>query len=150
MSAHEQVYLYTIGYQGKSIQDFLRELRNAKVHTVVDVRATPVSRRPCFSKTALMEALEDEGIQYLGVPELGAAKSLREMYRDADFGEFARAYQRTVLADRQQTFSELAEIVVSQAVCLLCYEADSADCHRSILSAVLERTIRGNANVIHL
>lgn len=150
MGSPEPICFYTIGYQGKTMEEFLRGLHESDIQTVVDVRATPISRRKGFSKTALMQALEQAGIQYVGAPELGVARPLREQYRDCAMSDFEPEYRRIVLDSREDKVSEMLELVVSESVCLLCYEEDPADCHRSLLSLALVQRIGRDANVVHL
>lgn len=45
--------IYTIGYEGATVAEFLAALQSAGVARVIDVRAVPNSRRPGFSKTQL-------------------------------------------------------------------------------------------------
>ena len=54
--------LSTIGYEGKTLDEFIGELKQAGVEMVLDVRAVAASRRPGFSKTALSNALRENGI----------------------------------------------------------------------------------------
>ena len=63
--------LYTIGYQGRSLEEFLAVLRREGIGCVVDVRRNALSRKPGFSKTALREALAGAGIDYLHLRRLG-------------------------------------------------------------------------------
>ena len=49
--------LYTIGYQSKSIDDFISRLRNHDISTLIDVREVPISRKKGFSKTVFSEYL---------------------------------------------------------------------------------------------
>jgi len=50
--------LYTIGYEGAEISQFLRTLRDCGVQRVIDIRDVPVSRKPGFSKGSLSAALD--------------------------------------------------------------------------------------------
>ena len=43
----------TIGYEGATMDEFLAALKAAGVERLIDVRALPLSRRPCFSENAL-------------------------------------------------------------------------------------------------
>lgn len=56
--------LFTIGYEGAALDDFMRILKAAKVDVLLDVRELAMSRRKGFSKTALGGALTDAGIHY--------------------------------------------------------------------------------------
>ena len=57
--------IFTIGYEGTTVPEFIAALQKAGVERVIDVRALPLSRRPGFSKSALRSALEESGIEYL-------------------------------------------------------------------------------------
>ena len=73
--------IYTVGYEGLALEEFLLRLRRARVKTVVDVRDVPLSRKRGFSKTALAAALDGAGIKYLHVRRLGCLKAIRDAYR---------------------------------------------------------------------
>jgi uncharacterized protein (DUF488 family) len=54
--------IFTIGYEGATVAEFLAALQKAGVERVIDIRAVPNSRRPGFSKTPLRNALAEAGI----------------------------------------------------------------------------------------
>ena len=56
--------LYTIGYQGASVEGFIAALKAAGVETLIDVRAVPASRRREFSKRNLAASLAAAGLAY--------------------------------------------------------------------------------------
>ena len=60
--------LFTLGYEGLTIEAFIARLQAAQVKTVVDVRELPLSRKKGFSKTAFCTALATHGIAYLHPP----------------------------------------------------------------------------------
>lgn len=60
--------LFTLGYEGLTIEAFIARLQAAQVKTVVDVRELPMSRKKGFSKTAFCTALATHGIAYLHAP----------------------------------------------------------------------------------
>jgi uncharacterized protein (DUF488 family) len=71
------VAICTIGYEGGTVDAFLRTLREAGVELVLDIRAAPVSRKKGFSKNQLAAHLAHAGIGYrhlrgLGTPSAGA------------------------------------------------------------------------------
>lgn len=129
----------TVGYQLTTPDAFVEALRAAGVDLLVDVRAVASSRRPGFSKSALAATVEGVGIGYvhlrgLGTPAEGraAARAGRHAEMQAIFREHLRtAGARTELA-------ELAELVrTHRRVCLLCFEADPAHCHRTLVADAL-------------
>jgi uncharacterized protein (DUF488 family) len=63
--------IFTIGYEGTTVAEFVAALKKAGVERVIDVRALPLSRSPGFSKTPLKAALEEQAIEYLHLKALG-------------------------------------------------------------------------------
>src|SRR3546814_17582335 len=73
--------LSTIGYEGRTVAEFMEALEAARVELVIDVRAVAASRRLGFSKTVLAAGLRDRGIDYLHLRSLGTPKAGREAAR---------------------------------------------------------------------
>ena len=79
--------IFTIGYEGTTVPEFLAAVQNAGVERVIDVRAIPNSRRPGFSKTPLRNALAEAGIDYVHLRALGTpaeGRAAARAGRDAD------------------------------------------------------------------
>ena len=129
----------TIRYQAATIGSFLDALREAEVGVLADIRAVASSRRPGFSKSRLAAALAEAGIEYvhlrgLGTPAEGRAAA--RAGRHAKMREVFLAHLAT--AGAQAELQALAELVRGgRRVCLLCFEADPAHCHRSLVAAAL-------------
>lgn len=83
----------TIGYQGKSIEIIIGELRDARIQMLADVRRLPLSRKPGFSKTALAKRLEIAGIAYRHYPDLGMPRDLLRFRNDGDNSPILRQYE---------------------------------------------------------
>jgi len=73
--------LFTIGYEGLSMDRFTAQLKAAGVRRVVDVRELPLSHKPGFSKRPLSRALEGAGLAYEHIPALGCPRPIRNRYR---------------------------------------------------------------------
>ncbi|MBF6074268.1 DUF488 domain-containing protein [Nocardia beijingensis] len=73
--------LVSIGYEGKTVGDLVAQLVEQGVEVLVDVRLTPLSRKPGLSKTRLAESLAAVGIGYVHHRALGNPKSNREGFR---------------------------------------------------------------------
>ena len=84
--------LFTIGYEGATMDEFLSALRTAGVERVIDVRALPLSRRPGFSKTPLKNALAEAGIDYVHLRALGTPPEGRTAARAGSKAELERIY----------------------------------------------------------
>ena len=127
--------LFTVGYEGSDVSSLIAVLTRAGVEEVVDVRLTPLSRKPGFSKTALARALAAEGIGYSHQRDLGCPKDIRLSYRETgDFATYARSYRRRVLVRAASTVKALARTASSRRVCLLCFEKEASRCHRSLVA----------------
>lgn len=125
---------YTIGYEGLTIEAFVARLRATGVARVIDVREAPVSRKPGFSKNALACALAAAGIAYTHERALGCPREIRVRYRsDGDWQRYTRAFLR-YLGTRDAEVAALARRARAEPICLLCFEADFAACHRSLVA----------------
>lgn len=122
--------LCTIGYEGKTPAEFVQQLKRARVSILVDVRELPLSRRRGFSKTPLRSALEAEGIRYIHLRPAGNPYRAQK----EDIQKCLRLY-----AGHLDRSPEVVELVLGEVrgrrAALLCFEAQSCNCHRSILAA---------------
>jgi uncharacterized protein (DUF488 family) len=140
--------IYTVGYEGLALEEFLLQLRRARVQIIVDVRDVPLSRKRGFSKTALAAALDGAGLRYLHVRSLGCPKSIRDQYRmNRDWGAYTAAFMRH-LRKQATAVSELADLCESRTAALLCYEADAGFCHRTYVARAAAATSGGS--VFHI
>jgi len=135
--------LYTIGYEGATVASFLEALRKAGVELLVDVRAVASSRRPGFAKTAIDANLGTIGVDYLHLRGLGTPADGRAAARAGRDEEMRQIFLEHMKEDvAQEELARLAEIVRGdRAVCLLCFEADPAHCHRTLVADALAAKI---------
>jgi len=128
--------LIGIGYEGRSVDGLIAELRAAGVSRLVDVRLTPISRKPGFSKSALAKALNAAGIAYEHRRELGNPKSNRAGFAGPPE---ALAQARAAFAglldepDAAACLDGLAATGRIERVAVLCFEADGHRCHRQVI-----------------
>lgn len=131
--------LMTIGYEGSTIDEFIKTLEIAGVKLLVDVRAVTVSRKKGFSKNGLAARLAEHGIRYFHAKELGDPKPGREAARSGDYVTFRRIFgQHLATQEAQKAVVELAEAAKSEMTCLMCYERDPSTCHRQIVATQLK------------
>jgi len=132
--------LFTIGYEGLDVQCIIKTLKAHDVHILVDVRELPLSRKKGFSKSALSEAVTRAGLQYVHAKELGAPRPVRHALRaGGEWAEYCRGYSQHLDAN-EAALERVRALAREQNVCLLCYEADYRECHRSLIAARLEET----------
>ena len=126
--------LATIGYESAPQAKVIAALKDAGVEVLIDVRAVAASRRAGFSKGLLSSSLEDAGIQYVHLRELGTPKEGRMAARKgqtAIMREIFEAHMAEPAAQLQ--LAQAIEIAKAKKAALLCYEADHRGCHRSIV-----------------
>lgn len=127
--------LFTIGYEGKTQEEFLDQLSAAGVALLIDVRAVASSRRPGFSKTALAGALRERGIDYVHFRVLGTPKAGREAIRAGRVAEMKAVYAgQLATPEAELAFEQVLAAAGQRQAALLCYESDAACCHRTLLA----------------
>jgi len=123
--------LLNFGYQGKSLDDLRRFLRENKVDVLVDVRENAVRVRK-FKKTALESLCRALGVTYIWARELGNPFRHENRWQEA-----YEAYLNHSEAAKKR-IEELKRLLLDgKTLCLLCYERDSTMCHRTILMRYL-------------
>ena len=126
--------LFTIGYEGKTVEELLDQLQASGVALLIDVRAVAASRRPGFSKTALAGALRERGIDYLHLRPLGTPKAGREAARKGRIAEMHAIFEEQLATPEAELAMEQAKAAAAERPsALLCFEADAGHCHRTIV-----------------
>lgn len=137
--------LYTIGYEGRDLDELIAMLRGHRIGHVIDVRELPLSRRRGFSKTPLSHALAAAGIGYTHLRCAG--NPYRREQHVLERSELLAKY-RAHLREARAAVDEVVEAARDRRSVLLCYEHDPALCHRSILAPRVARRLR--ARIEHL
>ncbi len=129
--------LFTIGYAGHTPESFVTALRGAGVATLVDIRRRAASRKRGFAKSALAESLAAAGIGYVHLRELGVPEELRAELRAGTrelagyLTELGRYLEES--EEGRRGLAQLRELMVARRCCVMCVEADAAECHRSVV-----------------
>jgi uncharacterized protein (DUF488 family) len=124
--------LFTIGYSGRSIDNFIALLEQHKITALCDVRSVPYSsRNPQFNREVLKKVLLSHNIEYVFLgEELGARPKDPSCYVDGKV-----VYQK--LAESTLFKNGLDRIRLGMqkdyVLALMCAEKDPMACHRSIL-----------------
>lgn len=139
--------IFTIGYEGATMNDFIAALTSAGVEQVIDIRAVPNSRRPGFSKTPLRNALAEAGIGYVHLRALGTPADGRAAARAGRHDELERIYAGQLeMAEAIAEGAQMLALAADKPSALLCYERDPEQCHRTLLL----RSVAPEAEVTHL
>ena len=130
--------IYTVGYEGLDIDSFLSLLAENDIETVVDVREMPLSRKPGFSKKSLASVLNLSGREYVHMVDLGCPKLVRDRYReDGNWKRYTDGFMKH-LKTQDDAIAELSALAATSNCALLCYEADSNFCHRSMVASAVK------------
>jgi uncharacterized protein (DUF488 family) len=127
--------LWTIGYSGYLLEDFVQALQRNKVKCLVDIREIPISRKRGFSKSALSEAVSHVGIEYRHFRVLGSPRRDRHRLRDTD--DYKTFFRRMTIhlarSEAVEGIDEVVRVAREQTSCLMCCCPDWQHCHRKVV-----------------
>lgn len=131
--------LFTIGYEGVTLEDYLKRLLLEDVHVLCDVRKNAFSQKYGFNKSQLENACKSVGIRYVHVPDLGIESDKRQDLRSQkDYDILFAEYDRTVIPQNQQALRYVYDLILKEErVALTCFEKDPKQCHRSRVAKAL-------------
>lgn len=124
--------IYTIGYSGFSLDDFIKCLKHYKISSLIDVRSTPFSQYfQEYNKDYLQKKLKSEGIIYRNYrEEFGARQTNIEYYPNGylDFNLFTKSFSFLQGIEKIEKGINLGYVFA-----LMCAEKDPISCHRNIM-----------------
>lgn len=144
--------LFTIGYEGDSIDGYLGRLLQHDVKMLCDVRKNPLSRKTGFSKNQLAGYCAKVGIRYRHLPELGIpGHRRRDLQTLNDYEELFEEYTREDLPLAQETIEALAELLNRhKRIALTCFEKEHERCHRHCVADELLRRFPSLPKPMHV
>ena len=127
--------LATIGYEHATLPEVIGKLEQAGIEILLDVRAVASSRRAGFSKSLLAGTLAEHGIEYVHLRQLGTPKPGRQAARAGRIEEMRRIFEDHLAEPGAQVeLAQATDIARERRAALMCYEANAAGCHRSIVA----------------
>jgi uncharacterized protein (DUF488 family) len=133
--------IYTAGYEGKTVDEFLNLLMESGISRLIDVRFNPISRRYGFHKSTLARLCGYLGIDYQHIPELGIPGSERDdLGSSAKYASLFNNY-RNSLPSRENALLNVIGLLENAPSVLVCMEADPVFCHRNVLAQHLTSLI---------
>ena len=131
--------LFTIGYEGISLETYINKLIINDIRVLCDVRKNAYSQKYGFSKAQLATACKGVGILYVHVPQLGIDSDKRQDLRSQrDYDLLFDEYERTTLKDNHEALLYVRSLIDTQKrVALTCFEKDPRQCHRSRVAKAL-------------
>jgi uncharacterized protein (DUF488 family) len=128
--------LFTIGYEGVSVENYLNKLIQNDVKLLIDVRRNPISMKYGFSKNTLKRHCESINIKYLHIPEVGIASEQRQVLNSQkDYDLLFLNYKKSTLNETEKQQEEILNLLQQhKRVALTCFEANICQCHRKPLA----------------
>jgi len=139
IESKKQTCLFTIGYEGQSIDAYLNTLVKNNVSLLCDVRKNPLSMKYGFSKNQLRKYCESLNMSYDHIPELGIESQKRKaLDNKKDYEVLFKDYRKT-LPEKHKGLTKVVELLEqSNRIALTCFERESNDCHRHCISDYLQ------------
>lgn len=140
--------LFTIGYEGRDVNELVTRLKAARVTTLIDVRYRPQSRKRGFSRGQLSAFCASAGINYVHCRELGTPPEMMRKFGVGGYDAAAFAEYGRYLREQDDALRDASRLVKAGSCCLMCYEQDALTCHRRVVAEELGRMTA--ATVTHL
>lgn len=149
---YSSTVMFTIGYEGITLEQYLNKLINHGVEVLCDVRKNSLSMKYGFSKSQLQHSCNGVGIQYMHLPELGIASNKRqELNTQADYDKLFLKYRQDVLTSTRPQQNEILKLLKShKRVALTCFEANICQCHRKHLAEEISVSPDFNYELQHI
>lgn len=144
--------LFTIGYEGISLEEYLNRLIKNGVKILVDVRNNPLSMKFGFSKSQLEKYCASIGIKYIHFPEVGIQSEYRqELNTQSDYDKLFSVYRKQNLTKTKSTQEKILSLLKEhKRIALTCFEADICQCHRKHLAEAIEKLPAFDYEVKHI
>jgi len=141
--------LYTIGYESKKFEGYLNQLIKNDIKVLVDVRKNAFSMKYGFSKKTLKNAVENLGIKYIHLPNLGIeSKNRKTLNSTKDYNKLFKIYEE-MLFYKQNELMILNDLIQKEKrVAITCFEKDVKYCHRGVIANYMKNNF--NIEVINL
>ena len=132
--------IFTVGHSTHTKEEFLELLNDAKIETLVDVRAFPGSRKfPHFHKDEMSIWLPHSGISYVHNKELGGRRNksktvddeINDGWNNQSFHNYA---DYSLECEFLKGLTQLKELASKDRVAYCCSERHPARCHRLLIS----------------
>ena len=150
--SYNEKKLFTIGYEGISLEQYLNKLITQDVRLLCDVRKNSYSMKYGFSKSQLSYACEQVGIAFLHLPELGIESDKRkELNTLKDYRTLFDEYESSTLQQNHSYLLKLASLLDRYPrIAITCFEANHTMCHRGCIANALKALPNWKTPIAHL
>lgn len=131
--------LFSIGYEGISLEKYINKLIINDVHLLCDVRKNAYSQKYGFSKSQLIKACEGVGIKYIHISDLGIeSDKRRQLNSQKDYDILFTDYENSILINNNDALLHLKQLLETESrVAITCFEKDPSQCHRTRIAKKL-------------
>lgn len=133
--------IYTIGHSTRSLVEFLNMLHSFDIKILCDIRSLPGSRKfPQFNKENLKTSVEEAGIQYIHLSELGGRRKVKKDSKNNRWNNDSfRGYADYMESEAfENGIVQLEHLAIEKPTAYMCSEAVWWRCHRSMVSDFLK------------
>ncbi|HPH00458.1 MAG TPA: DUF488 domain-containing protein [Tenuifilaceae bacterium] len=148
----DKTILFTIGYEGLSLEEYLNKLILSDIKVLCDVRRNPLSMKFGFSKSQLQKACQGVGIEYVHIPELGIESDKRQVLNtQSDYDKLFSLYRSEMLTQTLDYQLKLITLLKEKKrIALTCFEANINQCHRKHLADAIVNLSDFNYELKHI
>jgi hypothetical protein len=144
--------LFTIGYEGISLEKYMVRLLKNDIKVLVDVRNNPLSMKYGFNKSQLKKYCSSIGIDYIHFPEVGIQSEQRqELNNQKDYDKLFEKYRKKNLTATGKTQIAILNLLNRhKRIALTCFEANICQCHRKHLAEAIANLPGFSYHLIHI
>ena len=152
VTENNETILYTIGYEGISLEQYLNKLIVNNVKVLCDVRKNSLSMKYGFSKSQLQNACESLKIKYVHIPDLGIDSDKRQSLNSQnDYDRLFKQYEKTTLVENKTAIATVLKLLKqNERIALTCFEAHQCQCHRGTLAKAITQLPEWKYELKHL
>ncbi len=142
--------IFSIGYEGLSIDTYLNILIKNNVKLLCDVRRNPLSMKYGFSKNQLSKYCGKLDIKYIHISDLGIESKLRQnLTTQTSYDNLFKEYKFS-LQEKKESLLYMKDLIEEyNRVAFTCFEKDYKCCHRNTLLTYYAKTVK-KINPLHL
>lgn len=144
--------LFTIGYEGKDLDEYLNMLVKNNIKVLYDVRKNALSMKYGFSKKQLEENTKKLGIKYIHDSDLGIDSEKRKKLNTLeDYQLLFSEYEKKILPHKSKQLQSLYKTFLEEKrIALTCFEKDVEFCHRGKIVEALSGLPNWSYSIDHL
>jgi uncharacterized protein (DUF488 family) len=144
--------VYTIGFAGKSAEQFFETLKRHRIARLLDIRLHNKSQLAGFTKQKDLQYFLKVicSADYVHLPELAPTEELLKAYqkRAIDWYQYEREFLNLMKA--RQVEKSLSPETFSEPTVLLCSEPTADRCHRRLVAEYLREKWGNGMRILHL